>query len=44
MDKFERERRNRQAYLKAELNMGNKTLPEDKKVTDIAFEKNKKKP
>ena len=43
MDKFERERRNRQAFLKAELNMGNKALPEDKKVTDIAFEKNKKK-
>ena len=42
-NKFEREKRNRNAFLKAELNVGNKVLPEDKKVTEINYEKNNKK-
>ena len=42
LDKAERERRNRKAYLKAELNIGKKVLPEDKKVTEINYDKNKK--
>ena len=41
VDKAERERMNRKAYLKAELNIGKKVLPEDKKVTDINYDKNK---
>ena len=40
---FEKEKRNRRAFLKAELNVGNKVLPEDKKVTEINYEKNDKK-
>ena len=39
LDKQERERRNRQAFLKAELNMGNKLLPGDKKITETNFKK-----
>ena len=39
LDKQERERRNRQAFLKAELNMGNKILPEDKKITETNYKK-----
>ena len=42
MNKFEREKRNRRAFLKAEFNIGNKVLPEDKKMTETNFEKNKK--
>ena len=42
LDKYEKEKRNRAAYLKAEL-AGTKTLPEDKKVTEVNFGKNKKK-
>ena len=42
-NKFEREKRNRNAFLKAELNIGNKVLPEDKKVTEINYEKINKK-
>ena len=41
LDKFEKERRNRKAFLRAELNMGNKVLPEDKKVTEIKYDKKK---
>ena len=40
LDKFERERRNKQARFKAELNMGVKISSEDKKVTEMY--KNKK--
>ena len=40
---FEREKRNRNAFLKAELNVGNKILSEDNKVTEINYEKNNKK-
>ena len=42
LDKFEKERRNRKAFLKAELNIGNKLLPEDKNVSD-AYKKEDKK-
>ena len=42
VDKAERERMNRKAYLKAELNIGKKVLPEDKKVTEINYDNNKK--
>ena len=41
LDKFEKERRNRKAFLKAELNMGSKVLPEDKKVTEMKYDKKK---
>ena len=41
-NKFEKEKRNRNAFLKAELNVGNKILPEDNKVTEINYEKNNK--
>ena len=43
LDESERERRNRKAFLKAELNMGNKVLPEDKKVTEAFKKKEEKK-
>ena len=43
LNKVEKEKRIRQAYLKAELNMGIKALPGDKKVSEIKFEKNKNK-
>ena len=43
LDKFEKERRNRKAFLKAELNMGSKVLPEDKKVSETKYKKEDKK-
>ena len=43
MNKEEKERRNRQAYLKAELNLGYKVLPEDKKINDINYKKKEEK-
>ena len=42
LDKVERDRRNRAALLKAELNVGSKALPEDKKVTEVHNKKDKK--
>mgnify|MGYP002624696947 FL=1 len=42
LNKVERDRRNRAALLKAELNVGSKALPEDKKVTEVQTKKNKK--
>ena len=40
--KAERDKRQRQIQLKQELNLGPKILPEDKKVTEINFNKPKK--
>ena len=42
LNKVERDRRNRAALLKAELNVGGKALPEDKKVTEVQYKKDKK--
>jgi hypothetical protein len=42
LNKQERDRRNRAALLKAELNVGSKALPEDKKVTEVHNRNNKK--
>jgi len=42
LNKVERDRRNRAALLKAELNVGGKALPEDKKVTEVHNKKDKK--
>ena len=42
LNKTERDRRNRAALLKAELNVGGKALPEDKKVTEVQYKKDKK--
>ena len=43
MNKYEREKRNRQAFLRAELNMGIKEFLEDKRVTETKYEKKKTK-
>ena len=42
MSKIERDKRNRHIQLKQELDMGPKLLPEDKKVTEMNFNKPKK--
>ena len=42
ISKVEKEKRQRQIQLKQELNLGPKLLPEDKKVTEVNFNKPKK--
>ena len=43
LDKHSKIRRNRQAFLKAQLNMGYKILPEDKKINEVYKKKEDKK-
>ena len=42
LGKAEKERRNRQAHLKQQLNTGLQLLPEDKKVTEVNYNKKNK--